>query len=173
MTYIGAIKKLSAISLSAALLIGLAGCNSLPFKQTEKPPVAKEYKPLSVDEKIANAAESVSTSLRSLSRAEQADNPQASAGPSVAPEGLRTKLNVTWSGPIHQFMLNAMKHTDSYSLTIRGKEPAIPVIVTVDRKNVTLYEIIRDVAIQCGARANVVIDVTDPRNKQVILEYSA
>lgn len=159
-------KKLISIFLVSA---AITACSSSGPKQ----PIvsANANQPLSIDDRILVAAESVSNSMRELALIEASKVPKQKLVSNEAPAGLDAKLNVNWSGPIGEFMASAAKLSVGYSLKVRGKQPAIPVIVTINTKNVTLYDLIRDAAVQCGVRANVTIDASDEDNKLIILEY--
>jgi defect in organelle trafficking protein DotD len=161
--------KLTKIAL-VIMAISLSACASSGANKqstTNTMTVAQ----ISVDEKLSLAAESVRNSLSDLAKAEMASQPAAKPVSNKAPPGLDTRLNVTWNGPIQQFMEKAAQLSGGYTFVSRGKVPAIPVLVTVNRKNVTLYELIRDVATQSGSRANVIIDSSDPAQRKLILEF--
>lgn len=161
----------ASVALTLLLLFGLSGCAASSNTKASTGANQMAVSPLTIDEKISQAAESVRISLGDLARAEQAGMPQQKSVSNKVPPGLDTRLNVTWNGPIQQFMAKAAELSGGYTLTTRGKVPAIPVLVSVNRKNVTLYELLRDVATQAGARANITVDIADPAHRQLILEF--
>lgn len=160
--------KILTVLMLAAVAVG---CSSNPSTR----PAANNGvpKPLTIDDRILAAAESVSASVRELALIEASKAPKLSKASNTAPAGLDARLNVNWSGPVGQFMQSAAALSKGYTFKIRGKEPAIPVIVTINDKNVSLYDLIRNAALQCGNRANITIDQSDEDNKVIILEYPA
>lgn len=159
-------KTLIYVLLTGVAVLSLPGCGTTQeTKKSEKTGPA----PLSIDARIAESAEMVSKSMRELSAIEIAAAGKLPSTTNKAPAGLGKKLNVKWNGPIGQFMSEAAKVSDGYSLVVRGKEPAIPVIINMDKKATTIFEVIKDAAIQSGVRANIVIDAA---NKLLILEYA-
>lgn len=159
-------KTLIYMLLTGVAALSLSGCGTTQeTKKSEKTGPA----PLSIDARIAQSAEMVSKSMRELSAIEIASAAKTPSTTNKAPVGLDKKLNVKWNGPVGQFMSEAAKVSNGYSLVVRGKEPAIPVIINMDKKAATLFEVIKDAAIQSGVRANIVIDAA---NKLLILEYA-
>ncbi|MFL9611125.1 DotD/TraH family lipoprotein [Methylobacillus sp. Pita2] len=157
------------ISLVLFALLALVGCNATTTKVVQEksgPP------PLTVDERIAGAAEVAVKALNEMAQVEVATSKKAAPVSNKVPPGLATKVNVNWSGPIDAFLKRTVELSTGYKLVVRGKEPAVPVIVTVDVKGVTLFELVRNAATQAGVRANVTVDASDAANRIVVLEYA-
>lgn len=157
------------LSLILITMMAIAGCSSTPSKTAQE---RTGPAPLTVDERIAGAAETAAKAINDMALAEVASSKRAPAANNKTPAGLSTRANVTWSGPIDAFLKRTVELSNGYKLVVRGKTPAVPVIVTVDVKNVSLFELIRDAATQAGVRANVTVDSSDPANGLVVLEYA-
>lgn len=150
----------AAVLMACATLLGCAS-------STPKPVDAKA---ISVDEKIAAAAESVRSSVRDIAKAEMASRPAAKVAPAKGPKDLQAKVNVQWSGTIHQLAEKIASLSKSYTILVRGKAPAVPVLVSFNKQGVSLYEILVDGSVQAGNRANVTVDAS---TKTIIVEYPA
>lgn len=107
---------------------------------------------------LAEAASSVSRSLVQLAQIEQAAHPLAQVAPMPNPNsfGMGQTASVDWSGPIGALVAQLAKATD-YDVRVLGDEPAIPVLVTLNEQNVSIAQILRDAAFQCGKRADVLV----------------
>jgi defect-in-organelle-trafficking protein DotD len=76
--------------------------------------------------------------------------------------------SVDWSGPIEQ-LVKQLADASGYRMRVLGSKPAIPVLVTVYAKNITVADALRDIGYQGGRRATVVIF---PDSRVVELRYA-
>ncbi len=120
--------------------------------------------------KLAEAADSVSRSLQSLAENQQATNPQPKHfnAPDPSDYGMSNLTTMNWSGPIEPLVQQISKAT-GYQLRVTGVSPAIPILVNINVKDVSLGQVLRDAGYQCGSRADIVIF---PRSKVIELLYA-
>lgn len=147
-------KKSSLLIILAALLIG---CTKTPPETFKKPPMNAPSDDASI--RLVEAASSVSNSLNELAEIEAAAIPPASTGkplPDSESYALQSKATVDWSGPIEP-LLERIARLSGFHLRVLGKEPAIPVLVSVSGKNIPLSQMLRDAALQAGQKADVIV----------------
>lgn len=118
---------------------------------------------------LANAAVSVSGSLEQLAEIEKADHPASKlpTPPNPASIGMGALASVDWTGPI-QPLVQKIASASHYKIRVIGKSPAIPIVVAIDAKNITLADILRDADFQAQDKANIVIY---PTSKVIELRY--
>lgn len=147
--------------LGALILLG--GCT----QRVENPQVVAS--PDKVSLMLAEAADRAAKSLETLAAVEQAQSPGVAVQPiHNAPEELERAITVEWIGPAEQL---AQKLADraSYQFLTYGSPPPIPLVVNVDVENRPVIEVLRDIGLQLGARADVKVDA---QRKMVELHYS-
>lgn len=107
---------------------------------------------------LAESASSVSQSLTHLAQTEQAANPPMSVStpPSPSSYGMGMKASIDWNGPVKP-VVQQLANAANYKLKILGKEPPIPVIVSVSAKNAAVGNILRDIGYQSKKRAQIVV----------------
>lgn len=141
---------LTALSAVAALL--LAGCQ-LPERNPQV--VASPDK---VSLMLAEAADKASTSLETLAAIEQKKSPGVAVAPITgAPEELSRAITITWVGPPEQ-ILRKLADRASYNFVTLGARPPVPLVVNVNVQNRPVIEVLRDVGLQLGVRADVKVD---------------
>jgi defect-in-organelle-trafficking protein DotD len=119
---------------------------------------------------LSEASYSISRSIVNLSEIAQASRPlpQLAAPPDPATYGMSELTSVDWSGPVEP-LIKQLASASNYRLRVLGSSPAIPVLITMNSKNVMLADIVRDVGYQCGRRANVVVF---PGSRVIELRYA-
>jgi defect-in-organelle-trafficking protein DotD len=148
-------KKSSLLILLVAAL--LVGCQKTPPQTFKKPPMNAPSDDASV--RLVEAASSVSDSLNQLAQIEAASTPPAATGkplPDSESYALMSKASVDWSGPIEP-LLERIAKISGFRLRVLGKEPPIPVLVSLSVRNVTLSQMLRDAALQAGKKADVLV----------------
>lgn len=140
----------------------LTACTKQPAPPTEPANVA--------DASLAESSFAVSRAISSLSETAQAARPTVhiSTPPNPRSYGMGTLTSIDWSGPVEPLVREIARATD-YRLHVLGQSPAIPVMVSVFDKNRMIGEILRDVAYQCGRRANIIIF---PESRLIELRYA-
>lgn len=155
-------KKISL--LAATGLIVLSACT--PSSKVDHQMVAS---PDPVSLRLASAVDKASAALQTLASVEQARNPGVAiqAAP-YAPQELRRTVSVDWVGPIEP-IAQRLADRAGYTFSVHGDTPPAPVVVSVQAKQKSVVEVLRDLGLQAGLRANVVVD---PEQQIVELHYA-
>ena len=118
---------------------------------------------------LADAADRAAASLEKLAAVEHARSPGVAIGPvGNAPLEMRRAMTVQWVGPVEE-LVKTLAQRGNYSFIVVGSAPPIPVIVSVDANNTPIIDILRDVGLQMGMRADVRVD---GRKKIVEIHYA-
>ena len=119
--------------------------------------------------RLASAVDRASAALQTLASVEQARNPGVSiqSAPS-APQELRRTVSVDWVGPIEP-LTRSLADRAGYQMQVNGDMPPVPVIVSVQSQEKSVVEVLRDVGLQAGRRADIVVD---PDRRIVELNYA-
>jgi len=146
-------------------LLSLAGCAG----DAKVVPLATE--PDLVGTRIAQAAEKASSALNVISGIEQQRGPALPPVEdySVAPPGLTQLITVKWTGPIEQIG-QTLASRAGFVFHTKGVQPPTPLTVAVDVYQRPLIEVLRDLGLQAGARADVAVDA---QNGVIELSYAA
>lgn len=158
------IKHFLVLILSLLMLIS---CSSKKAS-LQKPPVNAPS--ADADIKLAEAANSVSSSLIELARIEKVakgDKGQKKLV-NVNSYNLEAKASVDWSGPVEE-LVERLAMASFYKLRVLGKAPAIPVLVSVSAHDQTLVNILRNVDYQVGNKADIRVYT---RRKIIELRYA-
>jgi len=146
--------------ISGALLL-LAGCTSWNSNFSSTPdikPVATE--PDVVTVKLAAAADKAAKALDSISNIEQQKNPAVPPVPDdygTAPPNMMQPVSIRWSGPIEQ-IARTLAERAGLRFRVKGREPAVPLVVNVDAYQQPILHVLRDIGLQAGTRADLAID---------------
>lgn len=142
----------------------LSGCRQTQFM---KPPINRPSDDATI--KLAEAAVTVSNSMLDMAKVEKViyDPPEKKLTiPNAYP--LQARASVDWSGPIEELTAR-IAGAARYRLRVLGKEPAIPVLITLNAKDESLVEILRNIDFQAGQKASLYVYP----NRQVIeLRYA-
>ncbi len=126
----------------------LFGCAQDPAMQ------AQRSDPAMVD--TAEAATSVSRALNDLANVKNVQNKLVREEDTAPPLVLTRLITIDWSGPVEP-VLKQIAQASQMRLKVLGHEPAIPVLVTLDRQDTMAYELLQDIRGQANGRANVVV----------------
>ena len=152
----------SMVILSAVLVLG--GCSGT-YKTVSKSQLVAESDPTVL--RLADAADRAASALELLAAVEQTRTPSASvAALDDVPEQLRRSISVSWVGPVEP-IAEKLADRAGYEFNTLGDRPPVPVIVTVDAVNKPLIDILRDIGLQVGSRADVIVDA-----KRQVVEVS-
>jgi len=148
----------------ALAILALTSCT--PAVKVDRQMVAS---PDPVALRLASAVDRASAALQTLASVEQARNPNAAiqAVP-YAPQELRRTVSVDWVGPIEP-ILRQLADRAGYQTRINGDQPPVPVVITLQARQKSVIEVLRDVGLQAGTRADVVVDANA---KVVELNYA-
>ena len=155
-------KKLILL-LTLALL--LAGCQQGPFM---KPPINNPSDDASI--KLAEAATSISDSMLQMAKIQKVITPPQKDNTLTIPNSsnLQTRASVDWAGPIEELTARVAKAAH-YRVRVLGKEPAVPVLISLNIQDESLAEILRDIDYQAGERAEIHVY---PNSQVVELRYA-
>ncbi len=149
------------IFLAAAVL---TSCSSA--KPAEPQLVAS---PDTVSLMLADAAEKASTALVTLAAVEEARTPGADTAPVPdAPPELMRAMTISWVGPVEQLAKKLAARAGYDFLTVGGRPP-VPLVISIDVENRPVIDILRDIGLQMGRRADLRVDA---RNQIVEIQYA-
>lgn len=144
----------------------LSACTVAP---TRSPPVDETQVAL------ARAAESIQRSLRDLADAEQYERKGTLPGlPDVRRQfpGLERVVTVPWNGPIEPVAMR-LASAGGYAFKLLGHVPAVPILVKTGPGARTIADHLRDIGLQAGVRADIVIAPSTGSEKGVVvLQYA-
>jgi len=155
--------KLVMLLITSALL---AGCGSTAMYK--KPPYNAASDDASI--KLAEAANSVSDSMHEMARVEKVIRPPNKDNILTIPNAynLQARASVDWSGPIEEVTARIAKAAH-FRLRVLGTEPAVPVLVSLNSKDQSLAEILRDIDYKAGKKAFIHVY---PNSQVVELRYA-
>ena len=155
--------KLVMLFLSCALI---AGCATGTIYK--KPPTNAPSDDASI--KLAEAANSVSDSMIDMARVEKVITPPNKDNTLTIPNSynLQARASVDWSGPIGEVTQRIAKAAH-YRLRVLGPVPAIPILISLEQKDLSLAEILRNIDYQAGKKAYIHVY---PNSEVVELRYA-
>jgi len=144
----------SLIKKAAALLAGLtlAACAMYPSTT----PVATE--PDLVGTRIAQASEKAAQALDTISGIEQQRTPLPMPEDySNAPPSMMQLITVKWTGPVEQ-ITQTLATRAGLRFQTKGTPPAVPLTVSINAYKQPMIELLRDLGLQVGRRADITVD---------------
>lgn len=156
--------------MAIGLMIGLAGCsgNFASHKYGDGNPqlVASPDKASLL---LAQAADKASNALETLAAIEQARTPAASVAPiENVPVELTRAMTISWVGPTEPIARTLANHAD-YEFVVLGVRPPVPIVVTLEAENTRVVDLLRNIGLQLGSRADVRVDAAQ---RVVELQYA-
>ncbi len=156
------IQRRYLLTLGAAILT-LSACS----QKIQSPQVVAS--PDKVSLMLAEAADKAARSLETLAAVEQAKSPGVAVEPiHNAPIELQRVITVDWVGPAEQIS-QKLADRASYQFMAYGSPPPVPLIVNINVENRPVIEVLRDIGLQLGARADVKVDA---QRKMVEIHYA-
>ncbi|MBU6235501.1 MAG: DotD/TraH family lipoprotein [Alphaproteobacteria bacterium] len=147
------------------LSLALTGCSGFPGagggfggSQDTKPQVVAEPDKTTI--MIADAAERATKALEGLASVELVRTPSAAAAASTipnAPMELQRPVTFSWAGPVEPVAADIASWA-GYTFKTVGDQPPSPIIVTLDVYNQPMIEVLRDIGLQMGSRADLKLD---------------
>lgn len=151
------------VTLVLAATLTLSACGS--FKQAVgggnngvKPQLVAEPDQTSL--MIADAADRATRALESLAAVENVRVPSAAASAAMvpnAPPELQKAVTFSWSGPVEP-VARDMAARAGYTFRTIGDQPPAPILVNLDITNQPMIEVLRDIGLQMGTRADLKLD---------------
>jgi defect-in-organelle-trafficking protein DotD len=158
----GQMKKLLLLLLTSAIL---ASCAGGTYK---KPPYNDPSDDATI--KLAEAADSVSDSMMQMARVEKVITPPRKDNTLTIPNAynLQARASVDWSGPIAEVTERVAKAAH-FRLRVLGKQPGVPVLISLNVQDESLAEILRNIDYQAGKKAFIHVY---PNSQVVELRYA-
>lgn len=159
--------KIFIIIYSILCVSFLIGCSS---KKKKVKPTNISYDNKKIENALIKAADSIESSLFSLSNTKESTDPALiDTLPLMTAEGgMGNKVSIDWVGPIAPLLFK-IANMSGYKLKILGKEPAIPITITITKKKEFVADILKNASLQAKDRASVVVF---PENKILELRYN-
>lgn len=145
------------------LFFVLTGCSdkkivdlNLKYVTAESTPVAKTDE--QAQAQIAEAATAVGQSLQELSAVQMTVHPPKQFSKPFDPRviGMGKLASISWTGPVQPLLKQIAKATN-YNLSVIGRKPSLPVLVSLNINNQPIATILRDVAYQIVMKANIAV----------------
>ncbi len=156
--------KKSLLTCVIGLALAVSAC--VPVTKLDQQLVAE---PDPVALRLAQAVDKASAALQTLASIEQARNPGVSVqGAPYAPQELRRTVSVEWTGPIEP-LAHRLADRAGYQMQVNGDVPPTPVVVSVRAAEKSVVEVLRDIGLQAGRRADISVD---PERRIVELNYA-
>lgn len=145
--------------LVSCLIFLLSGCSSQPSIPRSEISERQLYAGLVQLEKnsrydeqpsnviLAQSARSVSHTLQDLARIQRSVHqlPAIKEDPSLLKINIQGRTSVNWTGPVDS-ILSQIAKTYKKKLVIFGNRPPLPIIVSIDRQNIAVADLIREIA---------------------------
>lgn len=156
---------MNKLPIILALMLMIAGCASTNYK---KPPYNAPSDDASI--KLAEAANAVSDSMLEMARVEKVITPPTKDNTLTIPNtaNLQTRASVDWSGPISE-LTDRIARAAHFRLRVLGQEPPLPVLISLNLKDQSLAEILRDIDYQAGNKASIHVY---PHSQVIELRYA-
>lgn len=152
--------KVLAVVVTAAMILSgcAAGFGGARGKDMGKPQLVAE--PDATSLMIADAADRATRALESLAAVEQVRTPSAAAAAAVipnAPAELQKAVTFDWSGPAEDVARDLAARA-GYTFRTVGDQPPAPILVNLSIYNQPIIEVLRDLGLQMGTRADLKLD---------------
>lgn len=153
MQYITRYKMKHIFTLSLSIL-ALSACAYYPKQGT--PQLVAE--PDTVDLMLADAADRATRALETLAAMEQTQMPiKPVAVVPDAPQELQRAVTFDWTGPVEP-LVEELARKAGYQYGVIGNKPVTPITVSMNVTNKPLINVLRDIGIQMGARADLKVN---------------
>ncbi len=156
----------SGWSIAAGAL--MAGCAWLEGPVPAEPDLTP--RPAGVAElHLTDAALRAERALTTLQRIRSAEGPDlGGAAPRIVAPELLERVTLEWVGPLSS-LLESLAEKAGYGFVVGGPRPVVPLVVSVSADDVALIFVLRDVGLQAGSGALVVVDAA---GREVRLDWA-
>ena len=122
-----------------------------------------------IEDQLVHAAKSIEQSLSVLAAAEQAESPPIlDTAPLTTPEGgMSGKVDLEWTGPLAP-LVQKIADLSQYRVKFLGKEPPIPILISISVKAVMMADVLQNASLQAGKRAYILVF---PNDKIIEVRY--
>jgi len=160
-------QKTALFGLCLAALLPISACNGYYTQKPRDPQVVTS--PDKVSLMLAEAADKASNALETLAAVEQSRSPAVAVQPiHNAPPELVRAMTIQWIGPAEQ-LVKKLADRASYTFLAVGDKPPVPLTVNIDAENQPVIDLLRDVGLQLGVRADIKVD---SQRRMVELHYA-
>jgi hypothetical protein len=139
------------LALIISIMLLLSGCTGMT-KTPQAVTTNVKADTVSPNRELTEASVSVSRSLSELAAMERAALPPGRLGPVAEIPGT---VSVDWAGPVEPLLLQIAK-ISQYRLRVLGVRPAIPVMITMNVKDMPLTTVVRDNDFKSVKKASVI-----------------
>ncbi|MFP4313407.1 MAG: DotD/TraH family lipoprotein [Alphaproteobacteria bacterium] len=160
--------KSKSFTVLLASIILLGGCETAQQAFSGDSPQLVAA-PDSVSAMLADAADRASTALETLAAVEYSRSPGVAVSTiGDAPAELRRAITVNWVGPVEP-ITKTLADRAGYNFLAIGNAPPVPLVVSLDVENRPIIDVMRDIGLQLGLRADVKVDAA---RKAVEIHYA-
>jgi len=147
-------------------LLFLSSCAGYAQRSAQPQMVAE---PSSVDLMLADAADRSTRALETLAAVETTKMPiKPIAVVPDAPLELQRALTFDWTGPVEP-LIEELTRKAGYRYGIIGNKPSLPITISMRANNKPLINVLRDIGIQMGARADLKVDA---QSRMIEVQYA-
>lgn len=139
------------------------------YKGLERLTSTTTYNEQANDITLAEAALSVSQSLRELAEIQRSVNretlTQTQEDPTLVSLDIQGRASIDWTGPVES-LLHEVADRGDVKFTVLGQKPALPIIVSIQKDNTSLNDLIRDLSYMVQNQAQISFE-----NNTIMLRY--
>lgn len=152
--------KVAGLTVLAGVSLLVSACENMgsmmkPVTKRDPQVVASPDK---VSLMLAESADKAANALQTLAAVEQAKSPGVHVAPIAdAPAELARAITINWIGPADQ-LAKTLADRASYGFLTMGDAPPVPLVVNIDAANQPVIDVLRDLGLQMGERANLRVD---------------
>lgn len=144
------------LRMSFALLVSALTLSACAVEKPFNPQIVAS--PDKASMMIADAADRASVALETLAAVEQARSPAIAVAPIAdAPAELRRAMTVNWVGPVEP-ITKTLADRAGYTFGVFGNPSPTALVVSVDEENKPIIDILRNIGLQMGRRADIKVD---------------
>lgn len=149
--------KILSLATVAVSLLSLNACGTIANLNTQRDPQVLAA-PDKISLMLADAADKTSRAMETLAAVEQAKSPAIAVQPiHNAPPELQRAITVSWIGPAEE-ITKQLADRASYTFIRIGDPPPVPMVVNIDAENKPVVDVLRDIGLQLGMRADIKVD---------------
>lgn len=104
----------------------------------------------------AEAATSISHALSELASASRDGSMIKHETDDIIPQTLARVMSIDWAGPVEP-LVKQLAQSSHMRFKVIGKEPAIPVLVSMRKRDALTYDVLQDIQAQIQPRAEIVV----------------
>lgn len=145
-----------SLTLFTLAAVSVSACSTRDVFSDGSPQLVAE--PDKVSSMLAEAADRASKSLETLASVEYARSSGVAVAPiNNAPAELRRAVTINWVGPAEP-IVKMLADRAGYTFSPVGAAPPNAIVVTVNAENKPVIDILRDIGLQLGLRADIKVD---------------